>query len=143
MLSAKSNWSLFPVLLMLAGCNRNPYELSPVHGAVVVNNKPMFQGRVMFAPVAKGDEINPGKIAMGKIDSEGNYRLTTLEPDDGAIVGEHWVTVINFEEELPDGVPEFARVMVPEKAQVVAGKDNKIDIRLTRDQIRKYREDDR
>jgi hypothetical protein len=103
----------------------------------------MFQGKIMFGPIAKENEENPGKPAFGDIDSEGRFRLTTFERNDGAVVGEHWATVINVEEDLPDGVPEFARVTLPEKVIVVAGKDNQIDIRLPRDVIRKYREDDR
>jgi hypothetical protein len=131
------------VLIAVAGCNPSPYELAPVHGTVIVNDKPMFQGKVMFGPIAQGEEENPGKPAFGKIQSDGSYRLTTFEPNDGAVVGEHWATVINVEEDLPDGVPEFARVTNPEKVTVVAGQDNQIDIRLSREVIRKFREDDR
>jgi hypothetical protein len=128
--------------LLLAGCNRIPYELAPVHGTVTVDGKPMFQGRVRFAPLAAVEGENPGKAAFGSIESDGSYRLSTYTPNDGAVVGEHWVMVVNVEEELPDGVPDFARVTLPEKATVVGGKDNIIDINLTREVIRKYRMDD-
>jgi hypothetical protein len=131
------------MLIAATGCSPSPYQLAPVHGTVTVNDKPMFQGKVMFGPIAKGDEENPGKPAFGVIQPDGRYRLTTFEPDDGAVVGEHWATIINVEEELPDGVPEFARVTFPEKVTVVAGKNNRINIQLSRDVIRKYREDDR
>jgi hypothetical protein len=62
--------------------------------------------------------------------------------NDGAVVGEHWVTILNVGEDLPDGVPEFARVTLPERVTVVSGKDNEIDIKPSRDIVRKYREDD-
>ena len=137
----RSTWLI--VFVAMIGCNRSPYELAPVHGLVTVNDKPMFQGKVMFGPIAKKGEENPGKPAFGTIQSDGQYRLTTFQPNDGAVVGEHWASVINVEEDLPDGVPEFARVTFPEKVTVVAGKDNRIDIRLSRETIRKYREDDR
>lgn len=130
-------------LPMLLGCNRSPYELAPVHGTVTVADKPMFQGKVMFGPIAEKDVDYPGKPAFGTIDSEGRYRLTTFQPNDGAVVGEHWATVINVEEDLPDGVPEFARVTFPEKVTVAAGQDNQIDLQFSRETIRKYREDDR
>jgi hypothetical protein len=97
----------------------------------------------MFAPVAKGENNNPGKPALGKIESDGAYRLTTFDMNDGAVVGEHWVTIINSDEELPDGVPEFARFMVPKKFTVAPGKDNSIDIKLKSDIIEENREDDR
>jgi hypothetical protein len=126
----------------VAGCDRIPYELAPVHGKVTVVDKPMFQGRIRFAPVAQTDGEEPGKAAFGSIEADGSYRLSTYVPNDGAVVGEHWVMVVNSEEELPDGVPEFARVTFPERVKVVGGKDNKIDISLSRDVIKKYREDD-
>ncbi len=126
----------------VAGCNRSPYELAPVHGTVTVEGTPLFQGKVLFSPIAKGDNVNPGRPAFGKLQSDGTYRLTTFKKNDGAVVGEHWVTIINVEEDLPDGVPEFARVTVPARIVVVAGKDNQIDITLTKPDIRKYREDD-
>ncbi|MEX2308963.1 MAG: hypothetical protein WD738_15285 [Pirellulales bacterium] len=107
-----------------------------------VDDKPLFQGNVRFAPIAKEDGQKVGRPAFGKIQSDGTFRLTTVEPNDGAVVGEHWVTVVNVEEDLPDGVPEFAKVTLPEKVSVVGGKDNQIDIKLTREVVRKYREDD-
>jgi hypothetical protein len=128
---------------LAAGCNGSAYPTAPVQGRVTVDDKPLFQGRVLFTPVAKGDDRKAGRTALGKIDSEGNYRLTTYAPNDGAIVGEHWAIVINSEEDLPKGVPEFARVTLPEMVRVEADKNNRIDLSFTRDEIKKYREDDR
>jgi hypothetical protein len=132
------------VVAAVAGCNRSPYELAPVSGRVTINDKPLFQGSVVFSPVAKGEEANAGKAATGRLQEDGTYRLTTYNKFDGAIVGEHWVTIINLDEEnLPEGVPEYARIRVPERKVVAAGQENEINILLTRDEVRKYREDDR
>lgn len=132
------------VLCALSGCGGPPYEVAPVRGIVKLNDKFLPQGGIMFSPVAKGDDANPGKAAVGIIDADGTYTLTTFDDNDGAIVGEHWVTIVNHDEDnLPDGVPEFARIQVPEKKVVESGKENQIDITLTRDEIKKYREDDR
>jgi hypothetical protein len=128
--------------LAVAGCGRESFDVAPVHGVVSVDGKPLFQGKVMFAPVSKG-EGNPGKPAWSAIASDGAYRLTTFKKDDGAIIGEHWVTIINTEEELPEDVPEFARFMVPKRVTVTPGKDNEIDIKLTGEVIEEFREDDR
>ena len=133
---------LIAVLALAVGCNKFPYELAPVHGTVTVDGKPLFQGKVRFAPVAHTADANPGKPAFGTIQSDGTYRLTTIEPNDGAVIGEHWVMIVNIEEQLPDGVPEFAKVTLPEKVTVGGGKDNQIDIKLSREVVRKYREDD-
>jgi hypothetical protein len=129
---------------LLAGCNSSRYEVAPVHGLVKLNDKPFPQGSIVFSPVAKGEDANPGKPGTAKIQEDGTYRLSTFSKDDGAVLGEHWVTIIAHDEDnLPDGVPEFARIQVPEKKTVTAGKDNQIDISLSREEIRKYREDDR
>jgi hypothetical protein len=134
--------ALLSLVGFFAGCDANPYELAPVHGKVIVDGKPLFQGKIRFAPVAQEEDRKPGKPAFGIIQSDGTYRLTTFKPDDGAVVGEHWVTILNVGEDLPDGVPEFYRVTLPEKKSVASGTDNEIDITPSRDVVRKFREDD-
>ena len=125
----------------LPGCNRSTLELAPVHGKVTIDSKPLFQGKVMFAPVAKGDSVHPGKPAWGNIQSDGTFRLTTLKKDDGAIVGEHWVTIMNSDEKLPKGVPEFSRLIVPKKATVAANNDNEINFAFSSSDVKKLGED--
>jgi hypothetical protein len=131
------------LLVLIAGCNRNNFTLAPVHGNITIDNKPLFQGKVMFAPIPKAGEENPGRPASGTIQKNGDFRLTTFNQHDGAVVGEHWVTVFNVGEDLPDDVPEFARVTSPTKVTVTAGKDNQIDIRLTSAVVKKYGADNR
>jgi hypothetical protein len=130
-------------LLVAPGCNQSGYELAPVRGTVTVDGKPLRQGKVMFAPVAQGNDINPGRPAFGMLRQGGAYILTTYADNDGAVVGKHWVTIINSAEDLPRGVPEFARVTAPGQRVVEAGKDNRIDINLTREDVLKYRMDDK
>jgi len=136
--------SLAAGLVVLAGlgCSRESFDVAPVHGTVSVDGKPLFQGKVMFAPVAKG-EGSPGKPGWSRIELNGAYRLSTFRKNDGAVIGEHWVTIVNSNEELPEGVPEFARFMVPQKISVEPGNDNLIDIKLTSKTIKEFREDDR
>ena len=135
--------SIAVLVIFLAGCNRAHFTVAPVHGKVTIADKPLFQGKIMFAPLAQADRENPGKPAFADIQRNGDYRLTTLSKDDGAVVGEHWVTIINVGEDLPDGVPEFARITSPQKVTVVAGQDNQIDIKLTRETVKKYGSDNR
>jgi hypothetical protein len=134
---------LVTALPLLTGCGDARYELAPVHGRVTVNGTPLEQGKVLFTPIAKGESPRAGYVAVGVIDSKGAYRLTTYDPDDGAVVGDHWAVVVNVEEDVPDGVPEFARVTFPEKLTVKPDTDNQIDLKFTREQVRKHREDDR
>src|SRR3954464_4903867 len=128
---------LFVFFAAIPGCNHSSLELAPVHGKVTIDNQPLFQGKVMFAPVAKGNDVNPGKPAWGNIQSDGTYRLTTYKNDDGAVVGEHWVTIMNSEEKLPKGVPEFSRLVVPKKATVATNKDNEINFAFAGSDVKK------
>src|SRR3954470_5912661 len=132
---------LLVLFFAIPGCNHSSLELAPVHGKVTIDNKPLFQGKVMFAPVAKGNDVNPGKPAWGNIQADGTFRLTTYKNDDGAVVGEHWVTIMNSEEKLPKGVPEFSRLVVPKKATVGATADNEINFAFASGDVKKLAED--
>ena len=138
-----ATFSLF-LICFFTGCGESPYVVAPVRGKVLLNNQPLPNGGIMFAPIAQGESANAGRIAVGRFQEDGSYILTTYDDGDGAVVGEHWVTIVNNDEDnLPDGVPSFARIQVPEKKVVAAGKENQIDITLSSAEIKKYREDDR
>lgn len=130
------------VLSFSSGCHRSPYTVAPVHGKVTVDDKPLMQATLMFAPIANGAEKNPGKPAFGTVESDGVYHLTTFTENDGAIVGDHWVTILNVKD-IPDGVPEFDRLSYPTKVKVAASHDNEVDIKLTAALIKKYKGDNR
>lgn len=70
-------------LLAAAGCG-GP-RLAPVSGRVTVGGKPVPEGVVMFHPA-------DGPTAVGAI-KDGAYTLTTFKPGDGALVGDHKVTI--------------------------------------------------
>lgn len=128
--------------LTWAGCGRPSFETAPVHGTVTIDGAPVPRGKVMFAPVAKGD-LNPGRPGWGEIGPAGEYRLSTFQQEDGAVVGEHWVTILNAKDKLPQNVPEFDRFMMPKRVTVTAGIDNRIDLQLTSKMIQEFGEDDR
>jgi hypothetical protein len=123
------------------GCSSSEFELAPVTGQVTVDGQPFTQGKVMFAPVASGESRQAGRPAFSRLGADGSFALGTYEAEDGAVVGEHWVTVIYIEpkDAVPAApAPAFSRVAVPQKVTVVAGQDNRIDIALTRALIAKY-----
>jgi hypothetical protein len=136
---SRFQWLVF--FVALPGCKPSSLELAPVHGKITIDSKPLFQGKVMFGPVAKGDNVNPGKPAWGNIQSDGTFRLTTYKNDDGAVVGEHWVTIMNSDEKLPKSVPEFSRLIVPKKAAVAANTDNEINLAFSSSDVKKFAED--
>lgn len=133
---------------MWIGCSNNsPYELAEVTGTVSIDGQPFTAGKVMFAPVAKPGEINAGRSALARLKPDGTFKLGTYESEDGAIIGDHWVTIIRVDsapdpttaEQTPQpSVPhEFKRVVVPRKVTVVAGQ-NTIDVALTAADVKQY-----
>ena len=132
-----------------AGCQRSPYELAPVHGTVTIDGRPVSQAKVMFAPVENAENAaNPGKPAFGLLRENGSYKLTTYENDDGAVVGKHWVTLVNLTRKAekqqlvvrraPNIVPTFTRLTVPQQVTVAAGQENQIDIKLSAKEVAQY-----
>lgn len=99
------------VCLVSAGCSRSGRPaVAPVRGQVTYQAKPLARATVAF--------LCPGapRLAVGTTDEAGNYRLTTFEPNDGAIIGTHVVTVNIFESD-----PE----------EVVVGSDPPTSAKLT------------
>lgn len=70
--------------LLLTGCGG--LQLGTVSGRVTVNGKPVSNGTIMFHP----DE---GPTAVGALEPDGKFTLTTVKPGDGAVVGSHRVTI--------------------------------------------------
>src|SRR5689334_3923065 len=80
-------------LALLSGCGQS--ALAPVHGRVTCNGKPVPQAGVIFSPAGQSEsDRQPGKAAAGSTDADGRYVLTTYRPGDGALVGQHHVSII-------------------------------------------------
>jgi hypothetical protein len=77
--------------LLLAGCSGSGRPATaPVRGQVTLRGKPVAGATVTF--------LCPGapRFGVGTTDQTGNYRLTTYEPNDGAVIGTHVVTVKQY-----------------------------------------------
>lgn len=122
--------------LLLVGCSkRHEQETSRVRGLVTLDGKPLPSGGVMFVPPS-------GRGATGMIQSDGTYVLGTYGDDDGAIVGEHSVSVVpqvgpaDADSEAEVALPASSMLRRPYrgiKVVVESGKDNVIDIPLSSD----------
>lgn len=80
-----------PLLLLvfmtcLVGCGRNHPETSEVTGKILFKGQPVPCGRICFWP--KG-----GRPALSEIAADGSYVLRSFEKADGAIAGEHRVSI--------------------------------------------------
>jgi len=130
----------FAAVCTFAGCSsKSEFEVAPVHGIVTLAGRPMTGGKVAFAPIAQAAGQIAGKAAIGLVQPDGQFVLMTYEDGDGAIVGEHWVTVFIPDTspqpppepgEDPSTTPTYKRRAVPQKQVVVAGQDNEINIAL-------------
>jgi hypothetical protein len=76
-----------------------------------LDGKPPPNAAVMFIPE------DGSRVATGRTDSEGCFRLTTFKPGDGAFPGEHRVTVTAF-------VPNPVRTRSRAGGSGVAGDDS-------------------
>jgi len=155
--SLVSGFSL-AILLSIAGCSGSGGEGSadqpptyPVTGTVTLNGEPVTEASVSFRGEVDGKNIG----AAGQTDSNGEFTLTTFQPGDGAVAGQHQVTVIKavvegedpsyFDENSPnygkEPPPTTTKYLVPEKyskfetsgltAEVSADGENEIKLELT------------
>lgn len=118
--------------LALAGCSRShERETAQVLGVVTLDGKPLTRGTVMFVP-------ETGRAGTGVIAADGSYTLTTYQPDDGALVGRHKVSVaipLGSETASAQASPIPQRYMSADSSglafEVKAGEENRIDLKLT------------
>ncbi len=128
----------------LSGCSDSPYDLAPVKGRVTLDGKPFPWGSVMFAPMKTSiDSAKVGKPGFGMLDAEGGFVLTTYDDNDGAVVGDHRVTVFCVDDgpngPPPSSIPAFRRMALRGTAMTVAAdSDNDFEIALTSNELRKY-----
>jgi len=76
-------------LLAVLGCGGDGLPRRyPVSGRVTYQGKPVPKGEVTFSPTRDN-----GRTAAGNIQGDGSYRLTTMNPGDGALPGRYRVSV--------------------------------------------------
>ncbi len=80
--------AIFAGLLCGCGSGEEPTpETVPVQGKVTYQGKPVPKGTISFQP-------SDGRPAVGEIQSDGTYSLSTFGEKDGAILGAHKVMVV-------------------------------------------------
>jgi hypothetical protein len=118
---------------------------------VTIDGQPFAAGKVMFAPVAKGESRNAGRAAFGRLQPDGTFTLTSYDDNDGAIVGEHWATLIRLEDaSLGDGasasaanaLPPFSRVTYSQRITVLPNQENEVTLAFTKQDLARYGEQD-
>jgi hypothetical protein len=76
--------------ILVGGCaTDDPHPATvPVEGKVTYQGQPLTKGTVTFQP-------DGGRPAVGEIQPDGTYRLSTFGDKDGAIPGNHKVMIVS------------------------------------------------
>ncbi|MFO0011252.1 MAG: carboxypeptidase regulatory-like domain-containing protein [Planctomycetota bacterium] len=91
-----------------AGCNSGRLKTYPIQGKVVfADGSPVKVGTV------ETKSVDHGVQATGNINLDGTFTLTTYNPNDGAVAGQHRCVVIQFIqlEEIPNYRPSTMGVV--------------------------------
>ena len=105
----KSGWNILLriigsacVCLAVAGCGASGPEMARVRGTVSYQGKPLTKGTITFVST---DEKRPN--ATSAIGADGSFDLQTVEPGDGAQLGDYVVTVSGIgTDEILDYIPK-------------------------------------
>jgi hypothetical protein len=108
------------VSLAFVGCGSSEPGLVSVSGVVMLDDKPIGKAAVMFHHAA-------GRTAYGVTGEDGTFYLTTRDPGDGALIGDHCVTVSLTRQEggvqqNDAGVEDYSRPILEEKTIAVVPK---------------------
>lgn len=147
-----SFFSALIVATFFIGCGSTEFPVAPAKGVIATaEGKPLPSGIITFTPVASNSEGRSGKPAYGNI-SNGEFVMSTYGQEDGAVVGQHKVTLT--EAWRPDEEHRDEKIPIPEKhrcelspesttVEIVAGNNelNLVAIPKKRDR-REYEEDD-
>ena len=77
------------VSVMFVGCGGSDAPpTAPISGVVMMQGQPVPNVNVTFYPKS-------GRPATGRTNAEGRFKLTTLKPGDGAVIGTHKIAVTN------------------------------------------------
>ena len=137
-MNAKAALLILTGSISLLGCGKQP-DVAPVRGVVMMDGKPLPGGRIMFEPIAKGENKLVGKAAFAQIASDGSFVLTTYKDGDGALVGSHHPVVFGDRQEEDPGLnpegkttgPNIGVIRMEDTTfEVVAGQENNFTIEL-------------
>jgi len=83
---------LFVPLCLVLGCFDSD-TIVPVSGQVTLDGEPLAGAVVGFEPIAQEGELEAGYGSYAKTDDDGRYSLRSLKNEEGAMIGQHRVSV--------------------------------------------------
>ena len=116
-------------IFIVSGCGKKTGldGLYPVKGKLTLDGVPVEGVTINLTPGSVSNETRP---ATGLTDANGEFKIRTLDPDDGAYPGEYYVTLTKM---VPDG-------KVPTTEELDAARDagKRIEIKMKNDFPAKY-----
>ncbi len=108
--------------MAISGCSDGRPKRVPVAGQVLIDGQPVAaKGPGYFYVRLVPANARP---ALGMLDGEGRFRLTTYEGEDGCTLGQHKVTVMAYEQLGPAA----CRWLVPKKYIDFSTTDKTVNI---------------
>ncbi len=105
-------FSLVASLTLAVGCGpKGDRATAPVKGQITYNGEPLPTGTVMFVP-------EQGPAATGEIRPDGTYSLGTYGTNDGAVLGNHKVSITaiaDMGDMLPEAQSPTPPPLIPQK----------------------------
>jgi len=104
----RQSWlALLPIVLsVMCGCGGESFKIYPVSGSITFEGEPMAGGgSIAFIPIGESSDKR-GKAPGGSIDDSGNYILSTNAENDGSMVGEYRVVIVQETVEEPEATPD-------------------------------------
>ncbi len=83
---------LLAPLCLLVGCFGSD-KIAPVSGVVTLDGEPLPGAIVGYEPIATEGDVEAGYGSYAKTDDNGRYTLRSLKNEDGALIGQHRVSV--------------------------------------------------
>jgi hypothetical protein len=117
-------------LILMSGCGGDRPSVVPVSGKVLIDDKPLTFGTVVFSP-------KNGRQSTGVINKDGTFSLTCYKLNDGAIIGDHKISVSATESLNADTAlkwytpPKYSEASKSGLTQEIKGANDSVIIRLT------------
>lgn len=117
----------FALLFLFAlGCGQSGPATAQVSGVIKLNGEPVEGAMVMFQPVAEG------RSSRGLTDANGRYTLNYVGDQNGALIGEHVVTVTKFRKRIMDDNGQVVDPGVPELFPASANSESELKANVTK-----------
>jgi len=98
-----SRYLILLAAIVATGCGGGGPEIGAVSGIVTLDGKPLEKASILFTPQ------EGGRASAAVSDAEGNYLLKYTQDTEGALVGQHIVTVTTGGEYYDDEGNEHER----------------------------------